>query len=99
MQPLSGTLTIKANNYGSEAGHYGVIVEDPAYEKINGTNYVALKTWTEGATENTTFLVKGTNTSAYRKGNAFKYDTDDTETVGGRNLHRYQECYSDPDSG
>ena len=77
-----GTLTIKADNYGSEAGHYGVIVDDPAYEKINGTNYVALKTWTEGATENTTFLVKGTNTGAYRKGNAFKYDTDDTETVG-----------------
>ena len=76
-----GTLTIKADNYGSEAGHYGVIVDDPAYKKINGTNYVALTTWTEGATENTTFLVKGTNTGAYRKGNAFKYDTDDTETV------------------
>ena len=76
-----GTLTIKADNYGSEAGNYGVIVDDPAYEKINGTNYVALKTWTADATE-VTFLVKGTNTGAYRKGSAFKYDTDDTETVG-----------------
>lgn len=39
-------------------------------------------TWTENATEETTFLVKGSNAGAYSKGSAFQYETDDTETVG-----------------
>ena len=79
-----GTLTIKSDKYGSEAGNYGVIVDDSVYEKINGTNYVKLVTWTEGASETTTFLVKGTKTGDYKKGRAFKYDTDGTETVGDK---------------
>ena len=79
-----GVLVETDDNYGSEKGNYGVIVDDPTVEKINGTSYVVLKMWTEGATEATTFLVKGSNDGAYDKGAAYSYDTDDTETVDGK---------------
>lgn len=77
-----GALVDSGSNYGSEQGNYGVIVGDPTVQTINGTKYVALPTWTENATEETTFLVKGSNAGAYSKGSAFQYETDDTETVG-----------------
>ena len=77
-----GTLVGTGASYGSEQGNYGVIVDDPTVQTINGTKYVVLPTWTENATENTTFLVKGSNAASYHKGSAFQYETDDTETVG-----------------
>ena len=79
-----GALIAGGDSYGSEQGNYGVIVGDPTAQTINGTKYVVLPTWTEGATEAVDFLVKGSNTASFRKGSAFKYETDDTETVGDK---------------
>ena len=81
---MVGALINTADSYGSKSGNYGIVVDDPENVRINSTNYVSLSVW--NGTENVTMLVKGSNLSAYTKGQVFSYDTDGTEKDGDKEV-------------
>ena len=74
---MVGSLIIRDDSYGSEAGKYGIITSDPETIKVNGSSYQSFTLWNGSEDVKTIAKIGEMNSAA--KGDVVSFDTDGSE--------------------